>query len=339
MAISRRAVLTGAAALPLLGRGAAADHPRFVGAVADDQGYAIRAITLAGEKLWETRAPGRGHGFAIGHDRLVAFARRPGPFALLLDAASGRVLAEIDPPAGSTFNGHGVFAAAGDRLFATVTRNSDDSGWVSVHAGEAGWQSVAAWPSLGQDPHEILRRGELLIVANGGWAEGRMPEAGEPVTSSLVVLDARDGRAIVQLPPPSDLAALSLRHMALYGDGVAVAAQTRDMGLPTVLILAGGELRSLPALPLAGYCGSIAANDRAICVASPVAGLALVLGPDGTIRDQTALTDVCGAVAAGGGFLLSSGHGVLAGLGVLAGPSAQRRVSTLRWDNHLAALT
>lgn len=332
MAISRRAILAGAALLPLLGRHAAAEQARFVGAVADDQGYAIRAITLAGEMVWETRIPGRSHGFAIGQGRVVAFARRPGSFALLLDAAGGRMLAEIDPPAGSTFNGHGVFAAGGDRLYATATRGSDDSGWISVHTAEAGWRSVTAWPSLGQDPHEILRQGERLIVANGGWAEGRMPEAGEPVQSSLVVLDARDGRAIAQLPLPPALAALSLRHMTLYREGVAVAAQTRDTGLPTVLIFERGELRPLPALPLAGYCGSIAANDRSICVASPVAGVALTLSGDGAILARESLTDVCGAVAAGDGFLLSSGHGVL------IRPNGQRRDSALRWDNHLAAL-
>jgi uncharacterized protein len=332
MAIDRRSVLLGAAALPFAAR------EFFVAACGLGAGqYGISAFDVRGTLLWTRAAPARGHGMCRAPDgsSLALFARRPGDFLLLLAAQTGAVLAQAEPFDGLQFNGHGVFSADGATLFATCTRLDDDSGWVGVHARAQGWRAVAAWPTGGSDPHEILRLGDTLIVANGGLPGGKTPADVREVETSLVSLDARDGALLSRAEPPAELSAISLRHMSVLDRTVYVAGQDQARGEGSRLLLAawtGGALRYHQAPEMGGYCGSIVANGDLLCLTSPKAGRAYVLRPDTAEPHATvALEDVCGAAPEDSGhFMLTGGRGDLRRSDENSGPKVNNR----RWDNH-----
>ncbi len=331
MAIDRRGFLLGAAALPL------APRDLYLAACGLDGGqYGLSALTAAGDLVWTRTAPARGHGLCLSPDRRLAAlcARRPGDFVLFVSPSSGSVEARVTPHAGLRFNGHGVFSADGTRFFATCTRDADDSGWIGVHARAQHWRAVAAWPTHGGDPHEILRLGDALIVANGGLPGGKTPvDAGE-VETSLVAIDARDGRLTTQARPPMDLRTISLRHMIAIDRTVYVAGQEQEAGADSTTLLAaweGGALRYFATPDLDGYCGSIVAQGGQLCLTSPKAGRAYLLSPGEAPAAEIALVDVCGAAPDPvGGFVLTGGRGDVRRSRETAGI----RVNGRRWDNH-----
>lgn len=330
-AIDRRGFLLGAAALPL------ARRDLYLAACGMESGqYGLSAFTASGDLAWSRAAPSRGHGLCLSPDRrLVAlFARRPGDFVLLVAPQTGALEARVAPWQGLRFNGHGVFSADGARFFATCTREDDDSGWIGVHARARGWRAVAAWPTHGSDPHEILRLDDTLIVANGGLPGGKTPLDAGAVDTSLAALDARDGRLIEQVRPPADLSAISLRHMTAIGRTVYVAGQDQEAGAESTSLLAawdGGALRYFATPDLDGYCGSVVANQGQLCLTSPKAGRAYLLSPGATPTKEIALVDVCGAASdPAGGFVLTGGRGDVWRSSENAGP----RVNGRRWDNH-----
>ena len=338
MAIDRRRFLLGSALVPLLARSARAASPLFAATCAEDSGgYALRAFDAAGRMAWRVALPTRGHGMACGRGRLVAFARRPGDWALVLDAATGAERARIAAPDGLAFNGHGAFSADGRRLFATATRREDDSGWLIVLDAEGGWRPTGLWPSGGSDPHEVLRVGERLAVANGGLPEGEPARHADEVETSLAWLDARSGALLAVERPPESLRSVSLRHMAARDGRVFVVGQDQGpahSGLPLLAVSRGDGLdyRATPSLD--GYCGSVAAGAQALCVASPRAGLAYLLDETGAPSARFEMADVCAVAAApGGGFLIASGRGRLRGPG-----GAEVETPGLRWDNHAVPL-
>ena len=332
MAIDRRGVLLGAAALPF------AQREVFVAACGLGGGqYGISAFDARGTMLWTHAAPARGHGMCFSPDNrsLALFARRPGDFVLLLAAQSGKLLAQAAPFEGLQFNGHGVFSADGATLFATCTRIDDDSGWIGVHARAQGWRAVATWPTHGSDPHEILRLGDTLIVANGGLPGGKTPGDVDEVETSLVSLDARDGTLLAQALPPAELRAISLRHMSVLDRTVYIAGQDQVRGEGSRMLLAawtGGALRYHQAPEMGGYCGSIVAHGDLLCLTSPKAGRAYVLAPGAAEpRATVAMDDVCGAAPVNSGdFMLTGGRGDLR----CSSETAGRRVNNRRWDNH-----
>jgi hypothetical protein len=332
MAIDRRGLLLGTAALPFAAR------EFFVAACGLGSGqYGISAFDARGTLLWTHAAPARGHGLCVSPDNrtLALFARRPGDFVLLLAAQSGTLLAEAEPFEGLQFNGHGVFAANGATLFATCTRVDDDSGWIGVHARAQGWRAVAAWPTGGSDPHEILRLGDTLIVANGGLPGGKTPGAVDEVETSLVSLDARDGALQARATPPEAFRGISLRHLGLLDRTVYIAGQDQARGESSRMLLAawtGGALRYHKVPEMGGYCGSIVAHGGLLCLTSPKAGRAYVLRPGAAEpRATVAMADVCGAAPdTGGDFMLTGGRGDLRRSSEIAG----RKVNNRRWDNH-----
>ncbi len=331
MAIDRRGFLLGAAALPL------ARREFYLAACGMENGqYGLSAITASGDLVWSHAAPSRGHGLCLSPDRrLVAlFARRPGDFVLLVAPQTGALEARVSPWQGLRFNGHGVFSADGARFFATCTREDDDSGWIGVHARARQWRAVASWPTHGSDPHEMLRLGDTLIVANGGLPGGKTPLDAGAVDTSLVALDARDGRLIEHVRPPADLRAISLRHMTAIGRTVYVAGQDQEAGAESPSLLAawdGGALRYLATPDLDGYCGSVVSNQGELCLTSPKAGRAYILSPGATPPKEIPLVDVCGAAPdPGGGFVLTGGRGDVR----RSSENAAHRVNGRRWDNH-----
>jgi hypothetical protein len=340
MAIDRRQFLLGSAATALLARPVRADAPIYAAACADDSGgYALRAFDGDGRMAWARPLPSRGHGIACHGGRLAAFARRPGSWAILMAARDGAAQTQIEAPDGLTFNGHGAFSADGRRLFATATREEDDSGWLVALDGDAGWRAAATWPTGGSDPHELLRIGDKLVVANGGLPDGRPARDPDEVDTSLAWLDIRTGELLRLQRPPEGLRRVSLRHMTAIGGRIFVVGQDQGSAkdrLPLLAMSDGRRLLHIATPPLDGYCGSVAASDGALCVTSPRAGRAYVLDEAGNVRSSCDMADVCGVAAtADGGFLLTSGRGELR----LARAAAAMATPGLRWDNHAAALS
>lgn len=125
--LSRRDLLLGGSALALTAAAPRAfANPRpstfYVGARGGgERNCFATAFDGEGNQISDLALPSRGHGFAV-HPRngqVVAFARRPGAFAILFDPASGQRLRTIEAADGRRFCGHGVYARRGAILLAT----------------------------------------------------------------------------------------------------------------------------------------------------------------------------------------------------------------------------
>ena len=369
MEISRRSMLAALAAavpalaLPRAGR-AGAVRRLYLSARGDAAG-GYRATGIAGGGVaFDIALPARGHSMALHPDgaQAVYFGRRPGAFALVVDIAKGHSMRMVDAAAGRWFNGHGVFAADGARLFATETVGGTGDGMVGVYDPADGYRRVGEWRSGGLDPHDIrlLSDGRTLVVANGGILRHEdAPRAIlnlDTMAPSLAYLDARDGTPLAAAALPPALRQLSIRHLAVApGDRVAVAMQYEGPEGDAVPLVAthrpgAAAIRPIatPAEAIRGmrqYCGSAAMDPsgRILGVTSPRGGLALFWD----VRDDRhagayRMADCCG-IAPGegaGGFLLSNGYGEMMPYDALTGRAggAGAPIEGAKWDNHMLAV-
>jgi uncharacterized protein len=254
-----------------------------------------------------------------------------------------------------------VFSADGAFLFTTETTAESGDGVIGVYEASGGYARLGEMPSGGMDPHDIrlIRGGRFLAVANGGLLTH--PDAPgvklnlDSMDSSLVFLDlgTREPGALFRLAP--DLRQLSLRHLAVSGDGtIAVAMQyegPRGDPVPLVALQLGD--RPLSCLDLADadraslrqYCGSAAfdSSGRILGFTSPVGGSALFVDiASGRVFGRMSGPDICGIAAGGapGRFAVSSGLGGVRS--VKAGDGTEDPLGGLaaasQWDNHLTAL-
>jgi len=88
--------------------------------------------------------PDRGHAAAAnpGRPEAVAFARRPGTFALVIDGVTGAILHRLTPPEGRQFNGHAAFSAGADLLLTS-------KGVAETSNGRIGVWDTATYPRIG----------------------------------------------------------------------------------------------------------------------------------------------------------------------------------------------
>jgi hypothetical protein len=258
---------------------------------------------------------------------------------MLASAKDGAVRARLEPPDGFTFNGHGAFSADGRLLFATASRQEDDSGWLIVLDGANGWRAAAKWRTGGRDPHELLRLGDALVVANGGLPDGRPAKNPQEVDTSLAWIDARSGELRNLQRPPEELRRVSLRHMTIVQGRAFVVGQDQGPAADRPPLLAMSDGRRLVYIatpPLDGYCGSVAGSHAALCITSPRAGRAFVLDASGAVQASCEMADVCGvAPTPADGFLLTSGRGQLR----LVRAGAGAATPGLHWDNHATRLS
>ena len=338
--LTRRAFLATGTVAALAGPALARPAERFLAMSDDARGrHYVTRFGRDGAIAYDLALPDRGHGIALApdHAQAVAVARRPGRFLQLFDPAAGRPGAAIEAADGYFFCGHAVFSRDGRRLYATETRAADAEGFIGVYDGGDSWRRIAAWPTRGGDPHELLPDGDTLVVANGGFGL----DEGTGIDPSMVRLDARDGSLIEQALPPDDLSQVSLRHIALADGAVFVAGQYAGPSGDRPPLVARWDRAGLRFLDLgdrttaglANYCGSIAASidGGRLCVASPRGNRAIVFTPEGQVLGQTALVDGCGVAALGeGGFLVTSGRGEIAE----TDGAPPIRIDDARWDNH-----
>ena len=347
--LSRRRFLAAAAlaSLPVPGW-AAAGSPALLAAAREASGaFALYGLTASGAVAFRIPLPDRGHAAAAHPDRAeaVAFARRPGTFALVIDCAAGRMAHRLDAPAGRHFYGHGAFLDGGRVLATTENEIDTGTGILGLWDAAAGYARIGEVETGGIGPHEVVRLPgtEVLAVANGGIRthpdHGREKLNIATMRPSLAYVE--DGRLVEQVALPERLHRASIRHLAVRADGmVAVALQWQGSADPTVPLLAthrrGAAL--LPRLAgaadqalMEGYAGSAAfsGDGTEIAITGPRGSVAHVYTAEGDGPPRLVhRPDICGVAPLGAGLAFTDGTGGLIGpdLGVKL---------PLAWDNHL----
>ncbi len=357
MATRRRFLtsLLAASALPTLSW-ADAGNPRYLAAAREpDGGYALFGLGEDGQDRFRVPLPARGHA-AAGHPHrplAVAFARRPGTYALVIDCVDGHVLHRLYLPEGRRFNGHGAFSAGGEVLYTSEIDAATGAGVIGLWDTGRAFRRTGEWASFGIGPHEIARLpgSDLLVVANGGIRtaldDGRSKLNLDSMVPNLSYLGAGGG-LLDQITLPPDLHQNSIRHLALRRDGlVAFAMQSEDpaaLSVPLLGLHRRGESAILAAAPevlqmrMKGYAGSIAfSGDGArVALTSPPGGVVSVFDAAGTFQQTLSRADVSGIGPAGQGFVTTDGMGGLCSIaqdGLVPLTAAPRA-----WDNHLVTL-
>ncbi len=348
------ASLLAAGACPALSW-ADAGSPAYLAAAKVGDRFPLHGLDEGGDSLFAIDLPGRGHAACAHPTRpeAVAFARRPGTFALVLNCATGATAAQLTPPEGRQFNGHGAYLQEGALLCTSEVVTDGSAGRIGLWDATRGYARIGEWDSGGIGPHEIRALPDgRLVVANGGIITDPTDRTKLNIADmrpNLTLLDAY-GHQSDQAELPPDLHQCSIRHLALTGDGtIAFAMQWEgDAALTVPLLglwrpglaprLAEVEEDLLPGMK--GYAGSIAVSrdGSAIALTSPKGGMALIYGPDGKPLAAARRPDICGAAPGPGDSLLLTD-----GLGGVSRWSASEGLTQLAhhdlgWDNHLVAL-
>lgn len=354
---TRRGFLAGllaAGTAPQLGW-ASVGNPAYLAAAQEpDGGFALFGLRGDGTETFRVPLPARGHAGA-GHPRraeAVAFARRPGAFALVVDCSTGEVRRRLSPPEGRQFNGHGVFAGAGARLFTAEQRSDTSEGVIGIWDVEAGYRRMGEVPTQGIGPHDLrlMPDGATLVVANGGIATDptdRTKLNVDTMRPNLAYLGF-DGTLLEKVDLEAALWRNSIRHLAIRPDGtVAFAMQWEgeEGAAPPLLGLhRRGEPARLAPAPLAhelamqGYAGSIAfsGDGTEVAITSPRGGRVHRFSDRGDFLGPVSRTDVCGLAAHRDGLLASDGLGGL--IAIEAGRPRPLARCDRAWDNHIVGL-
>lgn len=339
-----------------------AGSPSFLAAAREgDGGFALFGLRPDGSDTFRVPLAARGHAGAAHPTRpeAVAFARRPGTFALVLDCLDGKTLATLTPPEGQYFNGHGTFSQDGTVLFTVENRAATSEGIIGLWSRDRNWQRIGEFSSNGIGPHDLLRLpgSDDLVVANGGLltelSTGDETRNIATMRASLTYLSP-EGRVQEELTLGPDLQRNSIRHLAVRGDGmVAFAMQWQGdggeqaplLGLhhrgQTVALLAAGP-EEQPQMK--GYAGSIAFTPEGdqVAISSPKGGRAHVFSmmsgaaPAGEFLTALERTDICGLAASPAGMIATDGLGGV--LGLTGGSLHPLSRANRAWDNHIVAL-
>ena len=357
--MKRRDFLASLVAASTVPRASWADvgSPSYLAAARETSGgYALYGLDAGGRPLFSQRLPSRGHA-ATAHParpEAVAFARRPGTFALVIDCAAGATLAQLTPPEGRQFNGHGAFSADGTVLYTSEVVADGSAGRIGLWDASRGYRRMGEFASNGIGPHEILRLpgADDLVIANGGIQtdpQDRTPLNLATMRPNLSYLSP-DGavKEVVELAP--ELAQNSIRHLAFAPDGMVAFIMQWQGDLMEPVPLLGLHRRGAAArlcdparaemFAMKGYAGSVAfaRGGQVVAMTSPRGGVVQAFrAKDGAPLWSVARADVCGlAAGADGGFVATDGQGAL--IHLREGGFAPLSKAGLSWDNHLIAL-
>ncbi|MEX2276282.1 MAG: DUF1513 domain-containing protein [Cucumibacter sp.] len=314
-----------------------------------DGKFGVVLMSETGRIISALDLPDRGHDVTqcLATGRLVAFARQPGTFAVVL-SRQGEGLATIASAPGRHFYGHGVFSPDGRLLYATENDFDNAAGIVGVYDATDGFHRVGEFASGGVGPHDLLLSadGRYLCVANGGIQThpdfGRTKLNLSSMQPNLAWIDRDNGTVIAVQGLPDVLHQLSLRHLAAGRDErIWVGAQyegPQDQIVPLVGAASPEDGFAFAHLPdpvtvqLANYVASIAAlpGGGEIAVTSPIGNIAVILDETGRLLSVKALKNVSGVAGTRAGFALSTGDGVFR-----ANQQAAAVMPGVEFDNHL----
>lgn len=355
---NRRGFLAGllaASSLPNLSW-ADAGNPAYLAAAREPDGtFAMFGLDALGQDVFRIVLPTRGHA-ACAHPtapEAVAFARRPGTYALVIDCVSGQATVRMDAPKGRHFNGHGIYLSDGDTLCTPENDYANGRGVIGFWSRRAGYQRVGEIPTGGVGPHDLKRLPgrDVLVVANGGILtrpdRGRDKLNLETMRPNLTYIDPAKG-IVEQVELDAELHHNSIRHLDIHADGtVAFAMQWQGDTFETVPLLGlhqrGQSVQLLDAplglqMGLQGYAGSVSYNGTGdtLAITSPRGGQVHFYGAGGDFVGHWKRPDVCGLRAMGNGFLASDGNGALHRISADGGTALT--VTPRAWDNHIVSI-
>lgn len=361
MAIDRRRFLTAGAAsvagcllTPHQAGAGKADRTREALFAANrraaDGGFSAAIFRADGTDVNAVALPARGHDVTVCPvtRTCVAFARRPGNFAVAFRADRRWKPVRFTTPPDRHFYGHGIFSPDGRILFATENDFEAGEGRIGVYDVGAGYVRKGELSTHGVGPHDValLPGGRVLVVANGGIEThpgiggGRTKLNIATMSPSLVYLDAKDGRLIERHALPAAFHKLSLRHLDIGKSRTLVIGGQLQNGAPLDAPLIarhrlGEDLEPVELAPdvqrsLRGYISSVAVDhsgEIAALTASRGGRVVFVDVATGLVKGYRELTDVSGVAPAPSGFLLTTGKGLVA-----MGAASAR--TDWNWDNH-----
>ena len=313
-----------------------------------DGSFGLALLSERGECVAGIDLPGRVHGlgFCPATGKAVAFARRPGTFAVVFDARGSSQPVVLTSGENRHFFGHGHFSPDGRLLYASENDFDNNRGMIGLYDARDGFRRIGEFPAHGIGTHDmtVSDDGRLLIIANGGIAThpdfGRTKLNLDHMEPSLVIADATTGALIEKHVLPPSLRRLSTRHLDIGTDGrVWFACQyegARNDLPPLVGHFGKGEDISFVKLPenttigLANYVGAIAVNRREglVGITSPKGGLAVTLdAKTGTVVHEQRIADAAGIAPGAEGFAVSSYGGRFAAT-----------QSPVAWDQHIVRL-
>ncbi|MDK1384046.1 DUF1513 domain-containing protein [Sinorhizobium sp. 8-89] len=321
----------------------------FASAFMDPDGsYGVATLTEEGEIVDRTLLPARAHGMTFSPEsrRAVAFARRPGAYAVIFSPDGTAEPVVITAADGRHFFGHGCFSADGRLLYATENDFSANRGMIGVYDGTRGFARIGEFPTYGIGPHDMTLAADrrTLAIANGGIEThpdfGRTKLNLDQMEPSLTLVDTLTGALIERHVLPKELSRLSTRHVDIDAEGkIWFACQyegARNELPPLVGHFSPGEDLAFLTLPertteaLANYVGAIAVNRREglVGLTSPKGNVAVTLDArTGSVLKQEVIAEAAGVAEAAHGFAVSSYDGRF-----------KERKSAVAWDQHIVRL-
>lgn len=352
----RRSFLLGCMALGALPRGtwAAVGQPAYLSAGKRGEDYVLCGLSHTGDVTFELPIPARGHAAAAHPVRseAVAFARRPGVFALVLDCGSGNVVAHLTAARGRHFYGHGVFSRDGRYLFTTENDYDAADGVIGVWDTHANYARIDEFPSGGVGPHDIKRLpdSDTLVVANGGIETH--PDSGRdklniPVMESHLSY-LKDGKVVETVSLGREHKYASIRHLSVAQNGTVAFGMQWEGGTPAPRLVGTHQMGKAPTLlnlsdteltAMNGYVASIAfsGDNASIGVTCPRGGVVQTYdAASGHLVATHLAEDIGGVAARASGFVVTSGLGGVHHVG--RDTVTQQAQHPIQWDNHLIAL-
>ncbi|MBA1348658.1 DUF1513 domain-containing protein [Rhizobium sp. WYCCWR 11146] len=325
-----------------------ADAVYASGIRAADGSFAIATVTERGEIVDQVGLPARAHGmaFSASTGKTVAFARRPGTYAMIFDPWNKSEPIVINSREDRHFYGHGAFSPDGRLLYASENDFDGNRGMIGLYDATDRFTRIGEFETYGIGPHDmtVSDDGRLLIVANGGIEThpdfGRTKLNLGEMQPSLVLIDAATGALVEKHVLPAEWAELSTRHVDLDGEGrIWFACQyeghRKDLP-PLVGHFAKGENLTFIDLPeettrrLANYVGAIAVNrsEGLVGITSPKGGASVTLdAKSGKVLAETSVPDAAGIAPARSGFAVSSYDG-----------DFLSTRSDVAWDQHIVRI-
>lgn len=310
--------------------------------------YGVALVAEDGREISRLDLPDRGHD--VTHDpnstHAVAFARRPGTFALVFDTARAKPVKLIESAEDRHFFGHGVYSPDGKLLYVAENDFDNYAGVIGLYEVRAGYTKIGEFPAHGMDTHDIqlMEGGRYLAIANGGIKQhpdmGRAKLNLDHMEPSLVIVDLADGRLVEKHAMPDDIRQLSTRHMDIDARGrIWFGCQFEGPRNRHPQLLGsfrrGEDVRFLdiPQPVLEGfdnYVGSVSVNRDAglVAISSPKGGQWAAFDVEtGKLAFEEKMPGVCGLVREGERFLRSSENGEFGSV-----------KSDVAWDNHITRL-